>query len=162
NYVLNGKLLSGGSTPAPPSISVADVTIAEGNSGTKNATFTVTLSAPTTSTVTVNYATHDGSISGASATAGSDYTATSGKLTFTAGQTSKTVNVAVLGDAVFESDETFYLDLSAAVGATLARGTATGTIANDDTPPPPPNNSGSTLPATITFTNTNDWTNGFN
>jgi chitinase len=153
--VLNGKSLSG-STPALPSISVTDVTIGEGNTGTTSRTFTVTLSSASASAVSVNYATRNGT-----ATAGSDYTAVSGTLSFAAGQTSKTVSVPVLGDTVFESDETFYLDLSAAVGATLSRSTATGTIANDDSQSAT-SGSGSTLPATITFTDTNDWRSGFN
>ena len=164
NYVLNGKALSGGTTPPPPpplpSINISDVTISEGNSGTKNATFTVTLSAASTSSVTVNYATRNGTATAGAAASGGDYTAASGKLTFSAGQTSKTINVAVLGDTIYEPDETFYLDLSAASGATLARTSATGTITNDDAQPmPPPGNS---VPATITFTNTNDWGSGFN
>jgi hypothetical protein len=156
NYALNGKSLSGSTTPALPSISVADITISEGSSGTKNATFTVTLSSASASAVSVNYATRNGT-----ATAGSDYAAASGTLSFAAGQTSKTVNVPVIGDAVFESDETFYLDLSAAVGATLARGTATGTISNDDSQSST-SGSGSALPAAITFTDTSDWGSGFN
>jgi hypothetical protein len=153
NYILNGKPLSGVSTPTLPSITIADSTLSEGNSSTKNATFTVSLSAAATGNVTVNYATRDGS-----ASAGSDYSATSGKLTFAAGQTSKTINVAVLGDSIYEPDESFYLDLSAAAGATIARGTAMGTITNDDAQP----NNGGTRPATITFSDTNDWGNGFN
>jgi chitinase len=162
NYTLNGQLLSGTITPPPsppPSISIADVSISEGNSGTKNAVFTVTLSAPATSTVTVNYATRDGSATAGVASVGGDYTATSGKLTFSAGQTSKAINVAILGDTIYEPDETFFVDLSAAVNATISRATAVGTILNDDSLP---GNSGSTLPATITFSNTNDWGNGFN
>jgi chitinase len=161
NYVLNGVALSGGTTPPTvPSINIADVTISEGNSGTKNATFTVTLSAAATSAVTVNYATRNGTATAGTASNGGDYTAGSGKLTFSAGQTSKTINVAVLGDTIYEPDEAFYLDLSASVGATLARTSATGTIANDDAAPQPPSNN--TIPASITFTNTNDWGNGFN
>lgn len=161
NYVLNGKSLSGGGTTPPPlpSITIADVTISEGNSGTKNVTFTVTLSAAASSPVTVNYATRNGSATAGAASSGGDYTAANGTLTFSAGQTSKTINVAVLGDTIYEPDETFFVDLSAAAGATLGRGTAVGTITNDDTQS---GNSGSTLPASITFTNTNDWGSGFN
>src|SRR5262249_10473871 len=73
---------------APVQISVADLTVTEGDSGSSSATFTVTLSAASGWTVTVNYATANGS-----ALAGSDYTATSGTLTFSPGQTSKTVSV---------------------------------------------------------------------
>ena len=83
NYSLNGKSLSGDNPqPSLPTISVADVSIGEGNSGTKNETFTITLSTAATSNVTVNYATRNDT-----ATAGSDYTAASGKLTFAPGQT---------------------------------------------------------------------------
>jgi hypothetical protein len=162
NYVLNGTPLSGETTPPPvtPAISIADVTISEGNSGTKNATFTVTLSAASASAVTVNYATRNGTATAGTAANGGDYTTANGTLAFSAGQTSKTINVAILGDTVFESDETFYLDLSAAVGATLSRSSATGTITNDDAQPTPPN--GNSIPASISFTNTNDWGNGFN
>jgi hypothetical protein len=86
------------------------------------------LSQASGSTVTVRYATANGS-----ATAGQDYTAASGTLTFTAGQTSKQVNVTVLGDRTIEADETLTLTLSAPTGAVLGAGTtATMTIANDD------------------------------
>jgi hypothetical protein len=161
NYLLNRKPLGDFvPTPVVPSITISDVSIAEGNSGTKNATFTVTLSNALTSAVTVNYATRNGT---ATAGATSDYTAASGKLTFAAGQTSKTVNVSIIGDTVFESDENFYLDLSAAVGATLARSTATGAITNDDTvPPPPPPDPGTGQSAAVQFNVTNDWGSGFN
>ena len=163
SYTLNGQSLGGGGStpPALPSLTVADISLSEGASGTKNAVLTITMSAASTTSVTVNYATRNGT-----ATSGSDYTAASGKLTFSAGQTSKTVNVAILGDSIYEPDETFFLDLSAVSGATLARTSATGTITNDDPAPPPPpvnpTNPTSGLPATITFTNTNDWGNGFN
>jgi hypothetical protein len=106
---------------------VSDVSVTEGNSGTVNAAFTVTLSPSSASTVTVNYATANGT-----ATAGSDYTAASSTLTFSAGQTSKTVNVAVIGDTVAEANETFYLTLASPVNATIADGQGTGTIVNDD------------------------------
>ena len=115
-------------TGGAPQLSVSDVSVTEGNSGTTSATFTVTLSPASTGTVTVNYATANGT-----ATAGSDYMAASGTLTFSAGQTSKTVAVAVAGDTVIEPNETFYLVLSGASGATLARPQGVGTIVNDDT-----------------------------
>jgi hypothetical protein len=117
---------TGGSTL---SLAVADVAVNEGDTGSSNATFTVTLSPAVSGTVTVNYATSNGT-----ATAGSDYTATSGTLTFTAGQTSKTIAVPVLGDTAIEANETFTLTLSSASGATLSRASATATITNDDSP----------------------------
>jgi M6 family metalloprotease-like protein len=113
--------------PGSPSLSINDVTVTEGNSGTTVATFAVTLSAPSASTVTVNYATANGT-----ATAGSDYLAASGTLTFNAGQTSRTVVVTVNGDVVVEPNETFYVNLSSASGATIADAQGLGTITNDD------------------------------
>ena len=110
------------------SISPVSVSVAEGNSGSKAVTFTVSLSQSAGSTVTVRYATANGS-----ATAGQDYTAASGTLTFTIGQTSKQVSVTVLGDRTVEADETLTLTLSAPTGAVLGAGkTATVTITNDD------------------------------
>jgi len=90
---------------------------------TANATFTVKLSAASSSPVTVDYSTVDGT-----AKAGSDYTATSGKLTFAAGETAKTVTVKVLSDSVTEGNETFSLKISNPSAATLADATGTGTI----------------------------------
>ena len=87
--------------------------------------FTVTLDRTAASTVTVDYATSDGS-----ATAGADYTATSGTLSFAAGETEKTVSVAIGDDVVNESDETFTVTLSNASGAALGTASATGTIEN--------------------------------
>ncbi|MEJ6486802.1 Calx-beta domain-containing protein [Nostoc punctiforme UO1] len=115
---------------ALPSLSIKDITVTEGNTGTKNATFTVTLSAASTSVVTVNYATANGT-----ATAGSDYTATTGTLTFNPGDTSKTLNVAVTGDLTIEPNETFFVNLSNAANVTIADNQAVGTITNDDTLP---------------------------
>ena len=90
---------------------------------TANATLTVKLSAASSSPVTVDYSTVDGT-----AKAGSDYTATSGKLTFAAGETAKTVTVKVLSDSVTEGNETFSLKISNPSAATLADATGTGTI----------------------------------
>src|SRR5262249_43300625 len=66
------------------------------------------------------------------ATAGSDYVATTGSLTFAPGETSKTVTVAVNGDTLGESDETFYVNLTNPANATCADGQGLGTIRNDD------------------------------
>ena len=103
-------------------LSVADAEAIEGDDATLD--FTVTLSPPVSSTVTVEYATSDGT-----ATAGSDYTATSGTLTFSSNETTKTVSVPILDDTVEDHGETFTLTLSNPSGAVLADATATGTIA---------------------------------
>ena len=114
-------------------LSAATASITEGNTASQPLTFTVNLSAASSSAVTVNYATANGT-----ATAGSDYTATSGVLTFAAGETSKTVAVSVLGDTVVESNETFTLNLSNPSGATLGSvSSTTATIVNDDSVPTP-------------------------
>jgi hypothetical protein len=115
---------TGGGTPT---LSINDVSVTEGNAGTKTATFTATLSAAATGTVTVNYATANGT-----ATAGSDYVATSGTLTFPAGTTSRPVTVTVNGDTTVEPNETFTVNLSSPSGATLADAQGVGTIVNDD------------------------------
>ena len=110
-----------------PTLSINDVSVTEGNSGTTAATFTVTLSAASTSPVTVTYATANGT-----ATAGSDYTATGGTVTFPAGSTTQTLTVTVNGDTTVEPNETFFVNLSGAAGATIAEAQGIGTITNDD------------------------------
>src|SRR5581483_6639406 len=100
----------------------------DGNSGTSTSSFTVTLSPASNQTVTVNYATADGT-----ATAPSDYTAIpSTQLTFLAGETVKTVNVTVNGDTTVEPDETFFVNLSGASNANVSKSQGVGTITNDD------------------------------
>ncbi len=116
-----------------PTLTINDISVNEGNSGTTNATFTVTLSnvqgAP--GPITVNYATSNGS-----ATAGSDYTATSSTLTFNApfnqNTITQTIIVPVIGDTTVESNETFNVNLTGNVGATLIDSQGAGTIVNDD------------------------------
>ncbi|SNT18069.1 MULTISPECIES: autotransporter-associated beta strand repeat-containing protein, partial [unclassified Azospirillum] len=112
---------------AAPTLSIADVTEAEGNGSTHYMTFTVTLSAASSKTVTVNWATADGT-----ALSGEDYANDSGILTFAPGETSKTFDVLIGEDTDVESDETFSINLSGATNATIARATATGTLVNDD------------------------------
>ena len=111
-----------------PGLAVADAEVQEAANATL--AFAVTLSRAPLSTVTVGYATSDGT-----AAAGSDYTATSGSLSFAAGETEKTVSVPVLDDAHGEGSETLTLTLSNPSGGYVADGTATGTITNMDAMP---------------------------
>ena len=109
----------------PPALSVADAQVTEAAGASID--FVVSLSRAASGTVTVDYATADGS-----ATAGADYTSASGVLTFSAGQTTKTVPVTVLDDDHDDDGETFTLRLSNAAGARIADSEATGTIENSD------------------------------
>lgn len=116
------------STGSAIAASVNDVSIIEGNSGTSNAVFTVTLSAASIGGQSVTFTTSDGT-----ATAGSDYTATTQVVNFAAGETTQTVDVPVAGDAINEADETFNVTLSLPTnGLVLADSTGVGTITNDD------------------------------
>jgi hypothetical protein len=117
-----------------PTVSIADASITEGNSGTKTLSFAVTLSTAATATTTVRYSTADGTAT----TGNADYTAKSGTVTFARGASQATVSVAIKGDAAVEADETLRITLSSPNRCTLGRATATGTIVNDDVPPPPP------------------------
>jgi hypothetical protein len=112
---------------AGPTVSIDSVTVTEGNSRSKNATFTITLSAASSKSVSVHYSTANGT-----AVAPADYASTSGTITFAPGQTSKTINVVVNGDRVREANETFGVNLSSPVNATIATGQGVGTIQNDD------------------------------
>ena len=108
-------------------VGIGNATVVEGNVGSRTVWFAVTLSAPSAAPVSVQYATASGT-----ATAGNDFTAGSGILTFPAGATSRLVAVTVNGDTTFETSETFTVALSSPVGATIARGAGVGTIVNDD------------------------------
>lgn len=112
---------------APPKISITGVTASEGASGQKAFTFTVKLDKASTKSISVKFATADGT-----AKSSSDYVATSGTLTFAAGQVSKTITVFVKGDKTRESNESFLVKLSSAVNATIGTSQATGAITNDD------------------------------
>ena len=131
NTPAGGSTPPAGDSPQPdpvvPALSIADVTTAEGNSSTTPLAFTVSLSQAGASTVTVHWATGD-----RTAVAPNDYLAASGDLSFAPGETSKTVTVQVVGDTAHELDESFDVGLSAPSGATIARGTASGTITDDD------------------------------
>ncbi|MGI9022885.1 MAG: Calx-beta domain-containing protein [Acidimicrobiales bacterium] len=107
---------------------IGDVTTYEGNAGAQTATFTVSLSAPSVNTVTVNYATADGT-----AVTPSDYTTKTGTVTFAPGAVSKSVAIPVKSNTGAEPNETFSVVLSNPTGgATVTDGTGVGTIRNDD------------------------------
>ena len=114
--------------PGPAALSVADASVEEGPGAALE--FAVTLDRARHAAVTVDYATSDGT-----ALAGEDYTTASGTLEFAAGETAKTVRVAVLDDAHDEGTETMTLALSNAQGARIADAEATGTISNSDAIP---------------------------
>ena len=112
-----------------PSISVRDAVVVEGNSGTTQATFVVALSGPASQSVSLSFATSNGT-----ATAGSDYIATSAALTFAPGEVEKPVVVLVNGDTVDEPQETYFLDISNVQNATVGSSRGTGFIVDDDGP----------------------------
>jgi Calx-beta domain-containing protein len=112
---------------AVPQLSVADVSTPEGSTTANQALFAVSLSAPSGQTVSVDFATSDGT-----ATAGSDYQSATGKLTFAPGETTKQIAVNVTPDTALESNETFSLTLTNPTNASLARSGAVGTILEDD------------------------------
>ncbi len=127
NIYINIDRGDGSSSSSTPTISINDVTTSDENAA--NATFTVTLSAASGEDVTIDYASSDGT-----ATAGSDYTATSGTLTIAAGATTGTFNVPVLSDSTDENNETVTLTLSNPTNATISDSTGTLTITDDDLP----------------------------
>jgi glucose/arabinose dehydrogenase len=111
----------------PTALSVADAAVAEGDAGGASLVFTVSLSAAVAQTVTVQYATADGTAVG-----GTDYAPVSGTLVFPPATVTRTVSVPILGDVLDEDDETFTLNLSGATNATIADGQGAGTITDDD------------------------------
>jgi Calx-beta domain len=114
--------------PGVPTLSVADVSHPEGDSGQTDMTFTVTLSANGDNLpVSAHYQTADGT-----ADSGGDYEAVSGTLTFEPGETAKAITVPVNGDVASEGDETLTLELSDVQFATPSSVSATGTIVDDD------------------------------
>ncbi|MET0552978.1 MAG: Calx-beta domain-containing protein [Vicinamibacteria bacterium] len=118
-----------GSGAAVPTLSLDDAAAAEGNAGTTAVAVTARLSQPGAQPVTASFATANGT-----AAAGSDYQAAAGTVTFPAGTVSRTIGVNVIGDAAVEPDETFVLNLTAPVGATLGDAQGQVTIADDDAP----------------------------
>jgi hypothetical protein len=125
---------------ALPSLSISDVSQAEGNNGTANFDFNVTLSVVSGQTIAVKYATTAGT-----ATLGSDYQAVNGTITFAPGETSKPLTLLINGDSQVEPDETFFINLSNPVNATIVKAQGVGTIINDD----------SVTPATLDFSKAN-------
>lgn len=115
---------------AQPSLSVLDVFVTEGNGGTTDAVFTVTLSPPSAQTVTVAFATADGT-----AQTPGDYESASGILTFPPGAGALTTTVRVAGDLLDEDDEDFSLTLANPTNATIQDGSGVGTITDDDATP---------------------------
>jgi hypothetical protein len=110
-----------------PSITISDYKNISGTFGTTAFTFTITLSAPSQQTISVHYATADGTAT----LAENDYQAASGTCNFLPGQTSATITVQVVGTTTFEADETFFVNLSNPINATLANTQGTGTIVSD-------------------------------
>lgn len=112
-----------------PSISINDIAVPEGNAGLTDAVFTVSLAVASGGTITVNYATANGT-----ATAGIDYLGRSGTLTFPPGTTMQTVTVPVIGDRILDADKTFLVNLSGATNAPIGRAQGVGTILNSNPP----------------------------
>ena len=116
----------------PPIIAIDSVTLTEGDESTGNAVFTLSLDSPSSKEITVDYATVDGT-----AISGEDYTANNGTITFEPGETTKTIEVVVTGDRVFEGDEAFTVELSNPSFATISEEARNGTakIIDNELPP---------------------------
>jgi hypothetical protein len=139
---LSGTGTLAGGQSVRPAISINDVSINEGDTGTVSASFTVTLSASSNQTVTVNFATADGTghffvappPSPGAPPPGGDYFSNIGSVTFAPTETTKSITVAIIGDFAFEPDETFFVNLSGPTNATISDAQGMGTILNDDAP----------------------------
>ena len=130
-----------------PEISINDVNVTEGDSGSHQAVFTVSLDQPTTEPVTVQFHTVDGT-----AVAGADYQSVNGQLIFQPGELTKTIVVPILGDVETETNEGFQIVLTQPVGGTLATAVGTGTIQDNDAPP---------ASGAVNFDVVNAWNSGF-
>ena len=119
-----GKILD---NDAPATISINDVAGAENTPTQRSLTFTVSLNGPSEKDLSVEYSTQAGT-----ATAGTDYGAVSGVVQFPAGTVTRTVDIPITPDQIFEADETFFVNLSNPTTATIADGQGQGTITNDD------------------------------
>lgn len=138
----DGKIIAGGFSQSPtqqfalaryqvepPALSVADASITEGDAGTSDLSFVITLDSAFGESVSVSYSTS------ADTATGADFVPKSGTLTFAPGQVTKTVTVAVKGDDIDEPDERLDFALTAPAGASIADGQATGTIMDNDSTP---------------------------
>jgi hypothetical protein len=124
----DGKIYEIALSSLTPNLAIDDVAVLEGDAGTVNAVFTVTLSSSIQETVTVDYATADGT-----ATSPDDYVSDSGTLIFDIGETTMPITVQVNGDEIEESNQTFLVNLSnVSSNATIGDGQGTGTITDDD------------------------------
>jgi hypothetical protein len=110
-----------------PTATINDVTIVEANTGTRAMTFTVTLSAASNRTITIGFATADGT-----AVAPGDYTAATGTLTFSAGALTRTITITTIGDTVSEPNETLFVNLTTAINVIISDAQGIGTINNND------------------------------
>ena len=127
-YAINAAILNAvGRQTMGTTLSINDVSVVEGNTGTTDAVFTVRLSAPSSQPVTVDFATSDGT-----AGSGNDYEPTVDHITFAPGETAKHISVRIFGDTDSEADETFAIELRDPINATIARSRGTATILNDD------------------------------
>ena len=122
-----GTITNDDAQPALPTLAISSVSALE-SVGTF--VFTVTLSSPSATSVSVRFATANGTAVSGGRTA--DYSSASGTLTFNPGETTKTISVAVRNDNTVEPDETFFVTLSRSSGAAIAVSQGTGTIRNDD------------------------------
>ena len=111
-----------------PTLSINDVTVTEGNAGTVTATFTITQNSRGKSSV--RYSTAQGT-----AVSPADFLSRTGRLKFAGGHRTNKVAISVVGDTLDEANETFFMNLSAPVGATIADGEGKGTITDNDAPP---------------------------
>jgi uncharacterized repeat protein (TIGR01451 family) len=125
-----GRILDDDVPGDAPSVSIDNVTITEGNTGSANAVFTLSLSPPSLQEVRVDYGTRADS-----ATPGTDFTPASGTLVFPPNTRMRTISVPVLGDVLHEGTEWFHVDLTNAVNGTIASGGGLGVIVDDDSPP---------------------------
>lgn len=138
-----------GVSPSAPGISINDVSMAEGDSGTSTMTFTVSITPTPTSNISVDWATADSTAT----VSNSDYASGAGTVTFSSGQSSKSVDVQITGDTTIEPSEQFFVNLSNAIaGATIINAQGKGTITDDDA---------TVAPVEITLSRTSSWNGGF-